>query len=211
MSDPNTNEPQLITEQGFMPDYFGMLGGGGEAAEETETSSSEYSETSDSSSDEDNAAGTDGAGATSSKTKREKVRFRQNVKDTLVNFCENTSVHGFQYLTSGKNFPEKFFWFLIILTCITLSTIVLNGAFNDWAENPTTSTSDSFSFPIREVQFPTITVCSDYRHDRFAIVRIMLNLFRFACDVRSEEMQGVCFKEFQVRASTIPIISLICY
>ena len=78
------------------------------------------------------------------------------LKEKLIQYCENTSVHGFSYLPgpypSSRNWCERAFWILVILGGFTCASLIINQAFTDWADNPTITTTTTYTKPVTEVQ-----------------------------------------------------------
>ena len=76
------------------------------------------------------------------------------LKGHLLGYFENTSIHGFSYLPhpATVNWCERLFWILVILTGFTLASLIINTAFREWADNPTITTTVTYSLPVTEVQ-----------------------------------------------------------
>ena len=54
-----------------------------------------------------------------------------------VEYCENTSVHGFSYWTkSGLAKVERLFWVLVTFVGFVCAAVTLIGSVNDWIETP---------------------------------------------------------------------------
>ena len=49
------------------------------------------------------------------------------------------------------------------------------------------TTIASFTTPVTEIQFPTVTICVDQNYDRWAFTRTVLNDLKYACDEFTEE------------------------
>lgn len=64
----------------------------------------------------------------------------------------------------------------------------INDSFSDWEEEPIVTTLDSISAPVKELQFPTITVCPEnYRPpDNWAALENILNLVAFECGLKKK-------------------------
>ena len=65
-----------------------------------------------------------------------------------------------------------------------LSAIIINQAFQGWAEDPTITTLETIAAPIDDIQFPTVTVCSDSKqnpYDNWAFLESALNFLHYAC------------------------------
>ena len=44
-------------------------------------------------------------------------------------YCDQTTVHGFAYLTQGRNRCEVLFWALTIITMVTLGSIIISQSY----------------------------------------------------------------------------------
>ena len=93
-----------------------------------------------------------------------------------MKILELTSIHGFNYTTdSDRPFCVRIFWAIIILAGMISTICIVQSAFENWNEHPILTTIDSASLSIKEVQFPTVTVCSDLRVDRWGPIKDILN------------------------------------
>ena len=61
---------------------------------------------------------------------------------------------------------------------------MITSAFNDWAKNPVVTTMDSIAAPITNLQFPTVTLCSDEYEmpNSWAFPEMVINFTSHACD-----------------------------
>ena len=58
---------------------------------------------------------------------KRKAPLCRTLVGTASQYCDNTTVHGFQYIVSGMNILEKIYWTIIVIVSFTLASIVLNG------------------------------------------------------------------------------------
>lgn len=81
--------------------------------------------------------------------------------DSLRNYCQTTSLHGFSYITRqdiSRN--ERYFWLIIVLAAIVASiTLVLVSLYAN-RENPTVTVIESSHFPTWNIPFPAVTICN---------------------------------------------------
>ena len=80
------------------------------------------------------------------------------LKDSLEEFFNRTSVHGFQYLSFDFNFCQKFFWVVFITLGFLGAGILVQQTIQDSYDNPVLTTIGSNS--ITKYPFPAITVDS---------------------------------------------------
>lgn len=89
------------------------------------------------------------------------------VKNGLLGYCRNTTIHGFSYVESGDAGVDRFVWIIIVVLFFSLGGVIVQSALKDWGDNPIATTIDSFSYPVTALQFPTVTVCDTREHDRY--------------------------------------------
>lgn len=81
--------------------------------------------------------------------------------DSLRNYCQTTSLHGFSYITRqdiSRN--ERYFWLIIVLAAIAASiTLVLVSLYAN-RETPTVTVIESSHFPTWNIPFPAVTICN---------------------------------------------------
>ena len=121
-------------------------------------------------------------------TKRVGKNLKQSFGENTQAYCLNTTLHGFAYIVNGKGLPEKLFWMAIVILGFLFGGMVVNDAFSDWAENPIITTIDTFSYPVQNIQYPTVTVCygDTVNYDPWAFVRNNYNRYEFSCQTASE-------------------------
>ena len=71
-------------------------------------------------------------------------------------FLESSTIHGLGYIATTGRYV-KLFWVLVVLSGFTGAGVLIYQSFNDWAENPVTTTIETR--PITEMKFPKVTVC----------------------------------------------------
>ena len=78
------------------------------------------------------------------------------MRESINEFLNETSVHGFKYLTYKNKFREKLFWTTCIVIGITGATGFVYQMIIDSYENPVLTTIDSKA--VSEYPFPAITI-----------------------------------------------------
>ena len=127
-------------------------------------------------------------------TKRFGKNLKQSVSENAQAYCLNTTLHGFAYIINGKGGIEKLFWTTIVFLGFLFGGMVVNDAFIDWSENPMITTIDTFSYPVQNIQYPTLTVCYGDNYDPWAYVRNTYNRFELSC-----QTDGDCARSRKLR------------
>ena len=77
--------------------------------------------------------------------------------EAVTKFLESSSIGGLSYISTSKSRAEKLFWFVVVITSISVTSYLTTEAILNWSNYPVATTTESF--PISEVHFPKITVC----------------------------------------------------
>ena len=81
-----------------------------------------------------------------------------NIKEALEDFFNNTTVHGFQYLSSNYHICKKLFWIIWICLGIYGSSTFVLQTIKDSYENPVMTSTEYKS--ISKYPFPAVTIDS---------------------------------------------------
>lgn len=81
---------------------------------------------------------------------------------TLVQeYSEYSTIQGVIYIFMKKQgLVQKAFWILVVLAVNTLAIYWSAKAYKDWQDNLVLTTVNTTAYPIRDIEFPTITICS---------------------------------------------------
>jgi len=71
-------------------------------------------------------------------------------------FLESSTIHGFQYISTGKKY-SRIFWILVVIAGFIGAGILIYTSFQSWDESPVKTTIETL--PIAEITFPKVTVC----------------------------------------------------
>ncbi|ALC39113.1 ppk16, partial [Drosophila busckii] len=81
--------------------------------------------------------------------------------DNLRNYCQTTSLHGFNYITRkdiSRN--ERLFWLIVVVAAViaAIALVLVSWYWN--SETPTVTVIESSHFPTWNIPFPAVTVCN---------------------------------------------------
>ena len=80
------------------------------------------------------------------------------------------------------------------MIAFSISGTLIHTAFTQWANDPILTTLDTIAAPIDNVQFPTVTACSDYKRNppnNWAIIENTLNLVHFDCRKTDKDCESI--------------------
>ena len=66
----------------------------------------------------------------------------------------------------------------------------MNGL-QDWIDNPVLITVDSLENPLKDIEFPAITICPDFEPDHTALTELVFNLFEYNCDLGNNNCEDI--------------------
>ncbi|XP_065356477.1 pickpocket protein 11-like [Calliphora vicina] len=83
--------------------------------------------------------------------------FMQNLR----NYCNTTSLHGFNYLTrSDMTKKERYFWLFVVIVSIIVSIVLVIVSYLWNRETPTVTVIESSHHPTWDIPFPAVTFCN---------------------------------------------------
>ena len=86
------------------------------------------------------------------------MSLKDSITKSVTEYLESISIHGFGYLSTGRNILEKLLWLIIICTCFTLAALLIRQSIEEASLNPVMTNVETVQ--VREVPFPAITIDS---------------------------------------------------
>ncbi|KAH8263083.1 hypothetical protein KR044_004239 [Drosophila immigrans] len=109
--------------------------------------------------------------------------------ESLRNYCQTTSLHGFSYITRqdiSRN--ERYFWLFVVVSAIIASiTLVLVSLYAN-RETPTVTVIESSHFPTWNIPFPAVTICNFNKISKNKALNLMRNM-QLPPNVTNEHLQ----------------------
>ena len=84
------------------------------------------------------------------------MSLKETIIKSVTEYLESTSIHGFGYLSTGRNIIEKLLWLIIICTCFTLAALLIRQSIEEASLNPVMTNVETVQ--VQEVPFPAITI-----------------------------------------------------
>lgn len=115
------------------------------------------------------------------KTKEIRKRTRLvDLKNDVIGYFSETTVHGFKYVVQGRNIYERLAWLIVIAIGFALCSALILGSSQVWSKDPVQTTMDQVSIPVHNLPFPAITVCDTEslqmpRRNRWMLLENLLN------------------------------------
>ena len=78
-----------------------------------------------------------------------------------------------------------------LICAFSTSTILILNGIKDWNENPVIISVDSIETPLKDIDFPALTLCPDFEPDYTALAEEMFNQFKFNCDIGDEDCDQI--------------------
>ena len=116
-----------------------------------------------------------------------KLKNKQNLeileldlKDDVVSYLSETTVHGFRYIVEGRNFLERLAWAIFIGFAFYFTVNKILEANTYWDTHPIETTIDEVGLPIHDLPFPAISISDPTpstmpRKNRWMFVETLLN------------------------------------
>ena len=88
-------------------------------------------------------------------------RMGKETYDIVKDYSEYSTIQGIIYIfqTNQTTFG-KIFWIAVVASMVLLGTYWSVNAYNSWQENPVITTVGTTAFPVKDIDFPAVTICS---------------------------------------------------
>ena len=90
----------------------------------------------------------------------QKKSLIEQLRQDFWQFCNQTSLHGWQHLINHENMILKLFWLVSILVTISLSIICILTNTNEYLNAKTVPITVSTTKSLEDVTFPSVTICN---------------------------------------------------
>ena len=98
---------------------------------------------------------------TRSKEFAKKKMTTKSLSNAMQTFCEESSLHGVQFLAPSRNISLNIIWGCLLVLGIAGASLVCNELVKQWDDNPVVTTIESTTHSIRDMPFPAVTICPD--------------------------------------------------
>ncbi|XP_029163226.1 sodium channel protein Nach-like [Nylanderia fulva] len=83
------------------------------------------------------------------------------LKKQAAEFCSNTGLHGYKYISQTERpKAERIIWAITVLSSLCCAIVLMNMSWNYYASRPTLTVIESTHYGIWNYPFPAITVCN---------------------------------------------------
>lgn len=97
--------------------------------------------------------------------------------ESLRNYCQTTSLHGFSYITRqdiSRN--ERCFWLFIVLAAIIASISLVLVSLYANRQTPTVTVIESSHFPTWNIPFPAVSICNFNKISKTKALSLLKNM-----------------------------------
>ena len=92
---------------------------------------------------------------------RKKYSILKVIKSTTHEFANSTTIHGITYVFDrGIKVLDNLIWLLVVSFGAGIAIYMSVLAWNTWKEAPVLTSVSSTGLPLRKIDFPAITICS---------------------------------------------------
>ena len=117
-----------------------------------------------------------------------KCSLNTDVKKHFKEYAASTSAHGLVYLAEdGRSFLERFFWLIVVVLALAFSYWQTSTLYKQWNDNPIITTLETVSLPIKEIEFPAVTICPQGSMKGIAETVLFKQLSRYITNQRQSE------------------------
>ena len=85
----------------------------------------------------------------------------KTIKNCLVQFCQQTSLHGWPYIVNEEDIAAKVLWTVAQIGFVTFATFLMTSNVIVYMDSTTKTSLESTTSPLDELSFPSIFVCNN--------------------------------------------------
>ena len=85
--------------------------------------------------------------------------LRKRIFLTSQGYASNTTIHGISYLFECHRGVESFLWFLVVVAAMMFTILQTTTLYTDWQNEPVITNLDTIAMPIKDIEFPAVTIC----------------------------------------------------
>ncbi|XP_056643637.1 pickpocket protein 28-like [Diorhabda sublineata] len=131
--------------------------------------------------------------------KREKPNSWSRFQHYFNDYCEHSSIIGFNYVAEKRSKGERILWITLIIIATALSIYFIKEQYDKYDENPFIVSLATRETPIFQIPFPAITICP--------FTKAAKSLFNFT-DVVHKLWDNISVSEYEIQ--TAQYMSMIC-
>ena len=87
------------------------------------------------------------------------LSLRKRIFLTSQGYASNTTIHGISYLFESRRGVESFLWFLVVVAAMMFTILQTTTLYIDWQNEPVITNLDTIAMPIKDIEFPAVTIC----------------------------------------------------
>ena len=100
-------------------------------------------------------------GNSAKKKKRDGMKPFKAIDSTVHEFASSTTIHGIAYIFDrALKVLDNILWFLVVCFGAGVAIYMSLDAWNTWKDAPVLTSVSSTGLPLRKIDFPAITICS---------------------------------------------------
>ena len=89
------------------------------------------------------------------------MKLLELAKNRCIVFCEETTLHGWNYIVKVDGIIRKMIWLIAMVACYAFATQQIMISYHNYQESTTTTSLKSSTANMTEIPFPSIHICSE--------------------------------------------------
>ena len=79
---------------------------------------------------------------------------------TLSDYASASVIHGVAYINPSRNsLGERILWLILVALAFAFASHEVRILYQSWQDNPVITVLDTVTLPIKEIEFPAVTIC----------------------------------------------------
>ena len=87
-------------------------------------------------------------------------------------YAKSTTIHGINYIfQSGIPIIERLLWIVVMMIMVFFASLLSRSAYIEWEDHPVVTTVKSTGKSIKDVEFPSITICAQVNINTMSVLK----------------------------------------
>ena len=87
------------------------------------------------------------------------ISLRKRILLTAKSYASRSTIHGLGYISDEHFGISRMLWTCVVIAAISFTAFQTFSLYNQWQNEPVITTLETIALPIKEIEFPAITIC----------------------------------------------------
>jgi hypothetical protein len=87
------------------------------------------------------------------------MSLQKRILLTAKGYASQSTIHGIAYISDERFGISRLLWICAVIASLSFTAFQTTSLYNEWQNEPVITTLETIALPIKEIEFPAITIC----------------------------------------------------